>query len=375
MPKKKEEKLNTNEEEMMEKFPEEFQEEEDFREPEDLSDLEPSAEELTEVDLTTDLDELVPTDLDLLEEELTEDASKDEEFSEEESLQENAEDVEEYLHTDSVRVFLKQIGNYPLLDADEELRLATLIEEGGEGAKDARDALANSNLRLVVSIAKRYTNRGMAFLDLIQEGNIGLLKAVDKFDYRKGFKFSTYATWWIKQAITRAISDQARTIRVPVHMVETMNRLKKVQRELTTELDRQPTEQEIADRMEIPVEKVVEIFKISQDTVSLETPVGEEEDSTIKDFLEDNNTANPFEEVSNIMLKETIEELLSTLNEREADVIRLRFGIGDNHPRTLEEVGEKFGVTRERIRQIEAKALRKMRAPSRSSKLKDFKSV
>lgn len=338
-----------------------------------MVELEAASNDIDLVDLSENLDELAPTDSELmLEEELMEEAPE-EEFRDD-IFEDSGEDVEDIYATDGVRVFLKQIGSYPLLNAEEELELAKRIVAGGEDAKAARDELANANLRLVVSIAKRYTNRGMAFLDLIQEGNIGLLKAVDKFDYEKGFKFSTYATWWIKQAITRAISDQARTIRVPVHMVETMNRLKKTQRELMAKLDRQPTEEEIAQEMDIPVEKVIEILKISQDTVSLESPVGEEEDSTIKDFIEDNTTANPFEEVSGIMLRETIEELLGTLNEREAQVIRLRFGIGDNRSRTLEEVGEIFGVTRERIRQIEAKAIRKMRAPSRSSKLKDFKS-
>ncbi|WP_287884160.1 RNA polymerase sigma factor RpoD [Agathobacter sp.] len=283
-------------------------------------------------------------------------------------------EAEDFFASDSVRAYLKEIGNYPLLTADEEIELAKAILAGGEEAKSARATLANANLRLVVSVAKRYTNRGLGFLDLIQEGNIGLLKAVDKFDYTMGYKFSTYATWWIKQAISRAIADQARTIRVPVHMVETMNKLKRAQRELTITLNRVPNEQELADEMEVSVDRVRELLKLNQDTISLETPIGEEDDSKLGDFIEDSDTANPVTEVSNIMLHEKIEELLETLTEREAEVIRLRFGLEDNHARTLEEVGVEFGVTRERIRQIEAKALRKLRHPSRIRQIEGFQS-
>ncbi len=270
---------------------------------------------------------------------------------------------------DPVRMYLKEIGKVPLLSTEEEIELAKRIELGDEAAKKR---LAEANLRLVVSIAKRYVGRGMQFLDLIQEGNLGLIKAVDKFDYTKGDKFSTYATWWIRQAITRAIADQARTIRIPVHMVETINRLIRTSRQLLQELGREPLPEEIAEKMEMPVERVREIMKISQDPVSLETPIGEEEDSHLGDFIQDEHVAVPADAAAFTLLHEQLIEVLSTLTDREQKVLRLRFGLDDGRPRTLEEVGKQFNVTRERIRQIEAKALRKLRHPSRSRKLKDY---
>ena len=270
---------------------------------------------------------------------------------------------------DPVRMYLKEIGKVSLLTADEEIELAKRMEQGDE---EAKKRLAEANLRLVVGIAKRYVGRGMLFLDLIQEGNLGLIKAVEKFDYRKGYKFSTYATWWIRQAITRAIADQARTIRIPVHMVETINKLIRVSRQLLQELGREPTPEEIAEEMKMPVDRVREILKISQEPVSLETPIGEEEDSHLGDFIQDDNVPVPADAAAFTLLKEQLIEVLGTLTEREQKVLRLRFGLDDGRARTLEEVGKEFNVTRERIRQIEAKALRKLRHPSRSRKLKDY---
>lgn len=270
---------------------------------------------------------------------------------------------------DPVKVYLKEIGRIPLLTPEEEIELAIRIADGDE---EAKKKLAESNLRLVVSIAKRYVGRGMQFLDLIQEGNLGLIKAVDKFDYTKGFKFSTYATWWIRQAITRAIADQARTIRIPVHMVETINKVKKTNSQLLHKNGRDPTPEEIAAELDMPVEKVREILRVAQEPVSLETPIGEEEDSHLGDFIPDDDALAPADAASQLLLKEQLAEVLKTLTEREAKVLSLRFGLEDGHPRTLEEVGKEFNVTRERIRQIEAKALRKLRHPSRSKKLKDF---
>lgn len=271
---------------------------------------------------------------------------------------------------DSVRMYLKEIGRVPLLSADEEVALALRIQEG---YTEAKQELAEANLRLVVSIAKRYVGRGMQFLDLIQEGNMGLMKAVEKFDHTKGFKFSTYATWWIRQAITRAIADQARTIRIPVHMVETINKLVRVQRQLLQDLGREPTPEEIGAEMDLPTEKVREILKIAQEPVSLETPIGEEDDSHLGDFIEDDNATSPADHTAYALLKEQLDEVLEQLTDREENVLRLRFGLDKNGEiRTLEQVGQVFGVTRERIRQIEAKALRKLRHPSRSKQLKDF---
>ena len=270
---------------------------------------------------------------------------------------------------DPIRMYLKEIGKVPLLSTEEEIELAKRIELGDE---EAKRTLAESNLRLVVSIAKRYMGRGMQFLDLIQEGNLGLIKAVEKFEYKKGYKFSTYATWWIRQAITRAIADQARTIRIPVHMVETINRLIRTQRQLVQTLGREPSPEEVAASMEIPVERVREVMKISMDQVSLETPIGEEEDSHLGDFIQDEQVMVPADAATYTLLREQLTEVLETLTEREQKVLRLRFGLDDGRPRTLEEVGRDFNVTRERIRQIEAKALRKLRHPSRSRKLKDY---
>ncbi len=270
---------------------------------------------------------------------------------------------------DPVRMYLKEIGKVPLLSAEEEIELAKKMELGDQ---EAKKRLAEANLRLVVSIAKRYVGRGMLFLDLIQEGNLGLIKAVEKFDYRKGYKFSTYATWWIRQAITRAIADQARTIRIPVHMVETINKLIRVSRQLLQELGREPSPEEIAEEMNMPADRVREILKISQEPVSMETPIGEEEDSHLGDFIEDDNVPAPSDAAAFTLLKEQLVEVLGTLTEREQKVLRLRFGLDDGRARTLEEVGKEFNVTRERIRQIEAKALRKLRHPSRSRKLKDY---
>ena len=270
---------------------------------------------------------------------------------------------------DPVRMYLKEIGRIPLLSSEEEIELAKRMEEGEE---DAKKKLSEANLRLTVSIAKRYSGRGMQFLDLIQEGNLGLIKAVEKFDYRKGYKFSTYATWWIRQSITRAIADQARTIRIPVHMVETMNRVNRTSRRLLQEYGREPTPEEIAEAMNLPVERVLEISKISQEPVSLETPIGEEEDSHLGDFIQDEHIPVPADEAAHTLLREQLEKVMDTLSEREQKVLALRFGLEDGKPHTLEEVGREFQVTRERIRQIEAKALRKLRHPTRSRKLRDF---
>ena len=330
------------------------------------------AEELKGLDVDSDsLDDLynalVEADIDIVTEDGSDDAS-----GEEITADVAVEDItlsKDVKINDPVRMYLKEIGRINLLTSDEEFEYAKRAEEGDE---EAKRMLAESNLRLVVSIAKRYVGRGMLFLDLIQEGNIGLMKAVDKFDPTKGYKFSTYATWWIRQAITRALADQARTIRVPVHMVETINKLARVQRQLTQELNREPTDEEIAKKLGISIDKVREVYKISQDPVSLETPIGEEDDSHLGDFIKDERTMGPEEYATVEMLKEELSGVLSTLTDREEKVLRLRFGLNDGQCRTLEEVGQIFGVTRERIRQIEAKALRKLRHPSRSRKLKDF---
>ena len=333
------------------------------------------AEELKGLDVSSDLlDELynafMENDISVISE-----TDLDDDYGEEDTGG-NLEDIlkdntiaKELTINDPVRMYLKEIGKISLLSLDEETELSKRIAEGDETAKNR---LAESNLRLVVSIAKRYVGRGMLFLDLIQEGNIGLMKAVEKFDAEKGYKFSTYATWWIRQAITRAIADQARTIRVPVHMVETINKLSRYQRQLTLELNREPTDEELAKKMGMSPDKVREVIKIAQDPVSLETPIGEEEDSHLGDFVPDESNMSPEDFTIHEMLKEEIGDVLLTLTEREEQVLRLRFGLDDGSPKTLEEVGQMFGVTRERIRQIEAKALRKLRHPSRSRKLKDF---
>ena len=297
------------------------------------------------------------------------DASNGKMKEEEPVILDDAEITKDVNINDPVRMYLKEIGRISLLTPEEEMELSVRVAEGDE---EAKNKLAESNLRLVVSIAKRYVGRGLLFLDLIQEGNIGLMKAVDKFDYDKGYKFSTYATWWIRQAITRALADQARTIRVPVHMVETINKMARIQRQLTLELNREPSEEELAEKMGITVEKVREVIKISQDPVSLETPIGEEDDSHLGDFVKDINAMTPEEYATNEILKEEIKAVLETLQEREQEVLELRFGLIDGTSHTLEEVGKRFNVTRERIRQIEAKALRKLRHPSRAKKLKDF---
>ena len=329
------------------------------------------ANELKGLDIDADsLDDLynvlLENEIDIVSEDET---ANDEGIESPEKILEDLSNSKDIKINDPVRMYLKEIGRINLLTSDEEFEYARLANEGDEHAKTM---LAESNLRLVVSIAKRYVGRGMLFLDLIQEGNIGLMKAVEKFDPSKGYKFSTYATWWIRQAITRAIADQARTIRIPVHMVETINKLARVQRQLTQELNREPTDEEIAKKLGISLDKVREVYKISQDPVSLETPIGEEDDSHLGDFIKDERTMSPEEYATVGMLKEELASVLLTLTEREEKVLRLRFGLDDGQCRTLEEVGQIFNVTRERIRQIEAKALRKLKHPSRSRKLKDF---
>ncbi|MBF4692058.1 RNA polymerase sigma factor RpoD [Fusibacter sp. Q10-2] len=325
----------------------------------DLEDLE-DLEEIEEIDSLEDLEDL--EDLDKIKDD-------DEDDDEEEEIKIDLSLPKGINIDDPVRMYLKEIGEVALLSSEEEVDLAKRMEKGDE---DAKKKLCEANLRLVVSIAKKYVGRGMLFLDLIQEGNLGLIKAVEKFDWTKGFKFSTYATWWIRQAITRAIADQARTIRIPVHMVETINKLIRVQRQLLQELGREPIPEEIAKEMDMPVEKVREILKIAQEPVSLETPIGEEEDSHLGDFIPDNDAPAPADAAAFSMLKEQLMEVLETLTPREQKVLKLRFGLEDGRARTLEEVGKEFDVTRERIRQIEAKALRKLKHPSRSKKLKDY---
>lgn len=323
--------------------------------------------ELTPEQIENMYDFLEKNDVDVLG--MVSEEEKDDEEEEEEEVELDLSLPDGINIDDPVRMYLKEIGKVDLLSADEEVELAKRMEDGDEIAKQR---LAEANLRLVVSIAKRYVGRGMLFLDLIQEGNLGLIKAVEKFDYRKGYKFSTYATWWIRQAITRAIADQARTIRIPVHMVETINKLIRVSRQLLQELGRDPLPEEIGEELNMPVEKVREILKISQEPVSLETPIGEEEDSHLGDFIQDDNVPVPAEAAAFTLLKEQLVDVLDTLTDREQKVLRLRFGLDDGRARTLEEVGKEFNVTRERIRQIEAKALRKLRHPSRSRKLKDY---
>ena len=332
------------------------------------------AEELKGLEVSSDLlDELynalMENDISVVSESDLDDGSDEDDGGDLEDILKDNNIAKELTINDPVRMYLKEIGKISLLSLDEETELSKKIAEGDEMAKNR---LAESNLRLVVSIAKRYVGRGMLFLDLIQEGNIGLMKAVEKFDATKGYKFSTYATWWIRQAITRAIADQARTIRVPVHMVETINKLSRFQRQLTLELNREPTDEELAEKMNMSPEKIREVIKIAQDPVSLETPIGEEEDSHLGDFVPDESNMSPEDFTVHEMLKEEISDVLLTLTEREEQVLRLRFGLDDGSSKTLEEVGQMFGVTRERIRQIEAKALRKLRHPSRSRKLKDF---
>ncbi len=323
--------------------------------------------DIEEVDLDQ-IDDLQQDDVDEMDDEQLSAEAEAEERAERERLKQNAASVAANVD-DPVKMYLKEIGKVELLTAEEEVNIAKRIENGDESAKKE---LAAANLRLVVSIAKKYVGRGLSFLDLIQEGNMGLMKAVDKFDYTKGFKFSTYGTWWIRQAITRAIADQARTIRIPVHMVETINKLVRIQRQLVQELGRDPTNEEIAAEMGVDEEKVREVKKIAQDPVSLETPIGEEEDSQLGDFIEDDTVISPEEAADYTMLREELDNILSGLSDREKKVLELRFGLNDGMPRTLEEVGKEFDVTRERIRQIEAKALRKLKHPSRSQKLKDF---
>ena len=311
-------------------------------------------------------DEMTPDESMLLDKEILDFADEEEEVE----IDLDAIDLLEGIGTeDSVRMYLKEIGTVPLLSAEEELRLAKLKSEGDVAAKDR---LIEANLRLVVSIAKRYTGRGMSFLDLVQEGNLGLIKGVEKFDYTKGYKLSTYATWWIRQSVTRALADQARTIRVPVHMVETINKMSKMQRKLTLELGYEPSVGELAEALEMSEDKVMEIMQIAREPASLETPIGEEDDSNLGDFVADNNAVTPEGNVESVMLREHIDTLLQDLKDREKQVIVLRFGLEDGHPRTLEEVGREFNVTRERIRQIEAKALRKLRNPVRSKRIRDF---
>lgn len=323
--------------------------------------------DIEEIDLDQ-IDDLQQDDVDDMDDEQLSAEAEAEERAERERLKQNAASVAANVD-DPVKMYLKEIGKVELLTAEEEVNIAKRIENGDESAKKE---LAAANLRLVVSIAKKYVGRGLSFLDLIQEGNMGLMKAVDKFDYTKGFKFSTYGTWWIRQAITRAIADQARTIRIPVHMVETINKLVRIQRQLVQELGRDPTNEEIAAEMGVDEEKVREVKKIAQDPVSLETPIGEEEDSQLGDFIEDDTVISPEEAADYTMLREELDNILSGLSDREKKVLELRFGLNDGMPRTLEEVGKEFDVTRERIRQIEAKALRKLKHPSRSQKLKDF---